>query len=152
MALPFAVSSFQFVHGGQIPSALFIWKIPDEIDDRDETAEMRCQGSIRDELPRYCTREEWKVVKNKYGHLFGVGIPEEVLRVIYRELTGDASALRDEAIYIRALDYCISKGNPDLWPDLWAAINGADEKFSVFYKYTEQVIEEVSGATPYRHG
>jgi hypothetical protein len=44
------------------------------------------------------------------------------------------------------------QGEDALWPDLRAALCGSKDQFDVYFKSAKNVVEEITGATAYRHG
>ena len=75
-----------------------------------------------------------------------------MLQLIYSDLTNDSIKSDNKDLDKRALKYCTSKGNDDLYPDLRAAMNGSKEMYTKFYSVAEQIIDEISGAQKDRNG
>jgi hypothetical protein len=151
------VATIQHHVGGQIPLIWILWKVPSAQEMSNPTADVlrkqtQCQVAIAEHLPRYTTRVQWRHFQNQYGDVIGGGVPSGMLRSIYRELTKDSTSPRSVKQEEVVLRYVISRGDPSLWPDLRAAMNGAEEQYSIFFSVAQQVIEEVTCATPYRHG
>ena len=63
----------------------------------------------------------------------GASVPKGMLKHMYKVLTKDARLVADVKHDQRILKYCLSKGDPDLWPDLRSANNGAEERYAVFF-------------------
>jgi hypothetical protein len=84
--------------------------------------------------------------------VIGSGVPACLLKHLFKKLTNDCTTENNKEIEECVLQYCLAQGDDCLWPDLQAAVNGNGEKCVKFYKIAEEIIEEISGASPYRHG
>ena len=80
----------------------------------------------------------------------GGSVPSSMLKYMYKDLTKDASRSLDIELDEGILNYCLSKGDKDLWPDLQAANSGATNKYDIFFSIAEKFVEEISGAESYR--
>jgi hypothetical protein len=149
----FPSGRFLFQPGGHLPSLLVVWQLPEVFQDRSETQNRDLHRRILSSLPRYHTRLVWDECRKKYGDLLGPGCPSGLLRRICRELTADSStSTGDNDLEERVLRYVVSQGNPKFWPDLRAAVNGGKLQFEVFFEFAVEVVDELTGATPNRHG
>ena len=118
--------------GGSNPVLMVMWKVHSKPSDRDEDRFLNCLKSAMDELPKYCSQKDFSQFTQRYGYTMGGSVPTGMLKLMYKELTNDSSACQNSELLQRCLKYCLSKGNPDLWPDLRAALNGSSHKYNLF--------------------
>jgi len=79
----------------------------------------------------------------------GGSLPAGSLRYLIKRVVNDASATLDTEQEERILTFCLSKGEPNLYPDLRAANSGDKKRFIEYFDVAQEVVDEVSGATPY---
>ena len=148
-----ATGSFQYHVGGPHSLLLVIWKLPTNPMLRSQTDEACAHQHDLDSLPRYCSNQQWSSFCKEFGDVMGSGgVPTCLLRRLFKKLSNDSTCKKKKVMEQRVLQYCLAKGDDRLWPDLCAALNGRAEQFTEFYKTAKEVIEEISGASPYRHG
>jgi hypothetical protein len=153
----FPCASIQHHPGGRLPIIWVLWKISpvttvDKLQRERELLEMKCHAEVVEALPRCTSRLQWSNFTDMYGDVLGGGVPSGMLRSLYRYLTKDVAAHPNTEQEQMVLLYVLSKGDPGLWPDLRASLNGVKEKYTLFYQVAEQVIESVTCASAYRHG
>ena len=83
---------------------------------------------------------------------YGGNVLPSMMRLMFNDLTLNQLAIKDKEMNNRCLRYAISRGNPDLWPDLRSAMNGAEQVFFHFFDTANEVLEGRTGATANRHG
>jgi hypothetical protein len=120
--------------------------------DRSQTDETRIHQQALESLPHYCSNQQWSSFRKEFGDVIGSGVPACLLKHLFKKLTNDCTTEKNKEIEERVLQYCLAQDDDCLWPDLRAAVNGKEEKYTEFYKIAEEIIEEISGASPYRHG
>ena len=49
------------------------------------------------------------------------------------------------------LNQCLSKGDPNLLPDLHAINNGATQKYNTFFSVAKRIFYQINGAEAYQH-
>jgi hypothetical protein len=152
MQLAVPCRHFKFHAGGPHTTIIIIWKIPSDAEDRDVTLDLRSSQEAHEQLPNYMSRAQWGEIKAKYSSALGGGIPAGLLQHIAKDISGDSSMSRDKEQTNRVILYCVSQGVDALWPDLRAALCGGQNQFDVFFKFAENVVEDITGATAYRHG
>eukprot|EP00957_Ditylum_brightwellii_P137667 10494741-Ditylum_brightwellii.AAC.1 len=106
-------------------------------------------------LPNYKTRLECQNVRAEFKFAAGAGFcPPWLLRSTMSRISHVRRKLcaKDQAMHNRIVCLAFSDGDPDLYPDLWAAMSGAKEKFDIFFKFAADYCDEISGSSPYHHG
>ena len=89
---------------------------------------------------------------NKVSKVQGLTVPKHVLRNIYTDLTGDATADQNKEIDER-LRKAILGDDPDVVVDLRHLNKGRPgDSFKVFFDVMEKKVEEISAADERRHG
>jgi hypothetical protein len=151
MQLTCAVSSFEYRHRGKHSVTLVLWRLPAQ-SDRTSICQLRAEAEVIKGLPCYLSNEQLRSLHSKYRHVLGCNVAPGTLRAIVNEATHNQAASRNPELDKRFLQYCMSQGNLNLWPDLRAIANGATTKYDVFYKIAGDAIEDISGATADRHG
>lgn len=152
ISLSVAFSSFSYRIGASHPTIFVVWRIPDLPQARDATLELRTEAQALKMLPHFLNRQFWRSVKAEFGHAFTGSLPAGGLRYLIKKVTNDASASGDEDLDERIMAYCLSNGDPELYPDLRAANSGRTRGFTEFFEVALIVVDEITGASPYRHG
>jgi hypothetical protein len=143
---------FKFLAGGPHTTIVVLWKIPCDEEDRDETMDLRATKEAQEQLPHYMPRAQWGRINTKYSSAMGGGIPAGMLKHISQDIFGDSTSIRDKEQTSRLIRYWVSQGDDTLWPDLHAAACGSKDQYNVYFKFAENVVEEITGATAFRHG
>ena len=74
-----------------------------------------------------------------------------MLKLMFWELKMDSSASTKNESIERCWNYCLSKGDIELWQDFHAASNRSTQEYKAFFDIAEEFIEDIFGAHPYRH-
>ena len=154
LVLRVPVGTVLYKNLGPVPLIFILWKLPIQPSDRCVTRELKCTAEIIKSLPEYCHRCQWASFQEEFGYQINTMgcVPTNVLRVMHRRLTGDATASRDMDAELRVLAYLLNEGKTEFWPDLRAALNGSKQRHTAYFKCAEELLESITGASPYRHG
>lgn len=147
------VQLYRYTPGGNIRTLIFIWRIPDDARQRQESKILSLLNDVGKQLPVYHTRAMRRDFKNNFKRLSNLS--PTILTKIYQDLTGDSSVPQNQDILDRIE---ILVHNPELIDenfvfDLRELNNGRPSKFEKFYEYTEQYINTIGeAADERRHG
>jgi len=147
-----AISCCLFLAMGRNPSLLVLWRIPNDPADRSETEAAQTHINVMKHLPKYTLEEQFRILKRKWMHVMGSNTPPGILRMIYNEVAENGRSSKNQEMDKRLLHYALSHGDPSMYPDLRAAKNGKKPQYDIFFEVADCVIENGSGAAPYRHG
>ncbi len=75
-----------------------------------------------------------------------------ILRVIYNEIPESGRSCNSQEVDKGLMHYALSHGDPSMYLDLHAAINGNKPQYDTFFDAANCVIENGSGVTPYHYG
>jgi len=128
--------------GASSSTAMILWKIPCDEKDRDEEKLIRCISRSSQELPTFGNRKDFSEFHQKYKDVMGGSVPSSMLKYMYKDLTKDASKSLDIELDKRILNYCLSKGDKDLWPDLRAANSGASNRYDIFFLLQRNLLKK----------
>ena len=144
---------FRYDPGSNVGAVSVIWKVPNERNsDELLTKGAQILSEIEDSLPVFHTRQMRRNFTNKVSKVQGLTVPKHVLRNIYTDLTGDATADQNKEIDER-LRQAILGDDPDLVVDLRHLNKGRPgDSFKVFFDVMEKKVEEISAADERRHG
>ena len=145
-------ASYLWHMGTNLSSSIILWKVPCLPENRSDEKQAICISQSMQYMPEYNNRKHFASFNNQYKDVMGASVPNSMLQHMYTFFTKDARKSRNQLMDERILKYCLSRGNPDLWPDLRAANSGAKEKYTIFFDEAQKVIEQISGVDAYRHG
>ena len=119
-----AYQSFYWYMRGQKPLLMVPRKVNKEESDRNEDKSLNCLKLVMKELPKYCSRKDFSNFAQKYGDAIEGNVPNGMLKLMFRDLKKDSSALINNELMERCFKYWLSKGDMNLWPNLGAANTG----------------------------
>ena len=140
--------------GGSIINHHFIWRVPDSFNvDAAISENQQVIDAVRRELPVYHTRAMRRQFMDMYGKLMK-GTSLYLLRDIYKELAGDASAARttDESEVDKRLHEALENEDPDIIVDLHEGRAEGQTKYDIFWKKCEEFLQECTAVHKRRHG
>jgi hypothetical protein len=151
LQLDFAIGKVLYVPGGRIPSLLYVWKHP-EAHCNSKNSILLLHRSILNDMPKYFGQCHFNNLRRKFGDALGPGAPPHLLEAVFRDLTGDATKIKDSSLAERLSQYLVSNCDPEFWPDMRALMNGAKHQYEPFFDTLSSIVDEVTGATANRHG
>ncbi|KAK3107727.1 hypothetical protein FSP39_020885 [Pinctada imbricata] len=168
--LPFPRKLYTHRVGNYIGNFTFVWKIPENVTERDDANDISVFGEIREHLPVYSTRAMRRLFIDRYTRK--IGVKSAVLRDMYKYITSDASAAETTAqseVDNRFLTFILEADDPDLFYDrkkvpregfdssslTHLRVNNGrpcDERLNPFWDAVKKYIENESVVHERRHG
>lgn len=157
LQLHFPVSIYRYQHGNALGTQNFVWRIPDNPEDRDETEQACTISKLNEQMPKYSTRAMKRDYLNTY--YYATGADKSLLRNIFKVLTRDEACAKnpteaevDERVMRFLVDSDVMED--EIVHDL-RRLNGNPNstQFDVFWDEVQAYFNEVSTAVnDRRHG
>mmetsp|Transcript_37677 Transcript_37677/g.112456 ORF Transcript_37677/g.112456 Transcript_37677/m.112456 type:complete len:1111 (-) Transcript_37677:584-3916(-) len=148
-----AIKKYPVTFGGDKKLMLFLWRVPKEPSDRADADNDRTVMEVKNRLPVIHSRAVRREFTERFSHAV---VSPSVLRQMYTLLTCDGSAPHDRAqrdVDERTLEYLVSGGDIELWPDMRVLNSGERDKYDLFWAAGDKVCASlVSCASDNRHG
>ena len=139
--------------GGSVINHHFIWRVPDSFDvDAAISENQQVIDAAKCDLPVYYTRAMRRQFMDMYGKLMK-GTSPYLLRDIYKELAGDASAAHttDKSEVDKRLHEALENEDSDIIVDLREGRAEGQMKY-VFWSKCEEFLQECTAVQERRHG
>ena len=136
-----------YFHGNNVGNSHFIWRISEEVTNSDLV--VRSQYTIetlKSKMPIYHTRAMRSQLLSKYGRISPCLKPS-LLRIMYRELTGDHSSSTNEheAEIDKRMQQLIEMEDPEIVVDLRKHNEGRKSQYDVFWDECQKHLQETVG-------
>lgn len=133
------VAMLIYTHGNSVGNmSFFVWKIPDTNHDEALAQSQRTIETVKESIPIYHTRSMKRALCAKYGRIAPT-IKPCILRALYKDLTGDQSAVGDqhEAEVDERVRSLIDMEYPNVIVDLRELNTERKSKFDVFWSVSK---------------
>ena len=132
---------FKYTPNAGIETYHFIWKVPNDPSERDDSKYVSISASISSNIPTYHTRLMKTEFKQHFGSICHVS--KSVFRAMYSYLTGDqsiSSHTKSKKVDARIRLGLMSQ-DPDFVYDLRELNSGRPEKYGQFWEGLRQILE-----------
>lgn len=144
LKLPFPVMVYTYRHGNYVGNMTFVWRVPQELTDRNDEANIAAVQAVKPLLPVHSTREMRRDFIMKYAKC--TKLKPAILRNMYRFLKDDDSACDsqgEEDAQQRMVDFLLQSDDVELVYDL-RKNNGRhkDPKLDPFWEELGRFLQE----------
>ena len=141
----FQIALYRIPYGSNFRTVNFIWKLPENDTENDESSHCRAILTVTDQLPTFHSRQMQKDFTDKYKNSVKASV--SMLQVMYQDLTGDSSAAVSIAQKQRREDIAKFLSDVDDEPNIFLdlrQLNGNREssKFDEFWQETDVLFIE----------
>ena len=137
--------------GSQVGNIYYIWKLPDEKNDRCAKKQSSVISKVKCAIPNYTSRAMQKAFSDRYNHV--KKLTPVVLRSMYSFLTGNSCSESQSSEIDKRLQMMLDDPDVDLVVDNRELNAGRKSQFELFWKEVDVLLEEYGKAVDdRRHG